>query len=173
MEEGIQTILGILLWIEVVTLDKISFFLGVGFLILFSACGTKDITKSYETTHANRLLSADSTKVWSLISRQQNGEDAFGPCTENNTLTFVKATTDSLYITGRPATCGSPDPLAIMYQAKYTLDGDERNIFLNSISLTEEEFQTIGSMQVDELTSTFLKLTYTQNGSTIVESYSN
>lgn len=153
------------------TLDKTSFFLGIGFLILFSTCGTKDISKSYETTHANRLLSADSEKVWSLTRRVENGEDVFGSCSEDNTMTFVKATTDSLYVMGRPIACGSSLSLDTLYKAKYTVDGDDDDFFLNSISLTNEQHQSIGSFQIDELTSTQLSITYSENGSVIEESY--
>ncbi|MDW3209332.1 MAG: hypothetical protein R8N23_05665 [Reichenbachiella sp.] len=140
-------------------------------LILLFSCGTKDISKSYETSHANRLLSSDSQKEWSLVSRMENGEDVFGPCSENNTLTFVNATVDSLYIIGKPPTCGSPLPLDTLYQAKYTVDGDNDDFFLNSISLTEEQHQSIGSVQVGELTSTRLSVSYTENGNAIEESY--
>ncbi|WP_422360107.1 hypothetical protein [Reichenbachiella sp.] len=153
------------------TLDKISFIFRTSLLLLLCSCGTKDISKSYETTHANRLLSADTEKVWSLISRAENGEDVYGPCSENNTLTFVKATTDSLYIMGRPITCGSPVPLDTLYKAKYTVDGDDDDFFLNSISLTGEQHQSIGSFQVEELTSSQLSITYSQNGSVIEERY--
>lgn len=136
------------------------------------SCGTKDISKSYETDHANRLLSTNSEKVWSLASRFEDGEDVYGPCSENNTITFVYATVDSLYIIGKPTNCSSSSLLDTLYKAKYTLDGDDNDVFLNTISLTEEQHQTVGAMQVEELTSTILSVMYSVNGKVIEERYS-
>ncbi|SMD32984.1 hypothetical protein SAMN04488029_1345 [Reichenbachiella faecimaris] len=136
-------------------------------------CGTKDINRSFSSDQTNRLLSADAEKAWILVSRIENGENVYNDCLENNSLTFVHATTeDSLYVLGRATNCGSTTTIDTLYKAKYTLDANDNEIFQNTISLTDESHQSIESIQVGELTSSILKVSYTANGRAIQESYS-
>ncbi|MEO9849303.1 MAG: hypothetical protein ABJE80_21255 [Reichenbachiella sp.] len=156
------------------TLDKSILFIGFLLFFLLVQCGTADISKSFQSEQANRLLSADATKSWALFSRTVDGGDVFGPCLENNTLTFVKAAVgDSLYQLGRLITCGSTSTVDTLYKAKYALEADTDEVFQNSIALTEEKHLTIGTLVVEEITSSNLSISYTIDGQTVQEQYAH
>lgn len=138
---------------------------------LLAQCGTKDVTRSFNTDQVNQLLSAGEAKTWTLTARTEDGEDVFGACLEDNTLTFVEATVDSVYVLGRPASCSGTSTIDTLYKAKYTIVGNVKEVFQDSISFTEEAHQTIGVMQVEELTSSNLKINYTADGKAIQERY--
>lgn len=144
-------------------------------LLLMSQCGVKDISRSFGSDQANRLLSADASKAWTLVSRIVDEEEVFGPCLENNTLTFVKASAgDSLYQMGRLVTCGSTSIVDTLYKAKYALvTSGTQNIFEDSITMTQERHLTIGTFKVTELTSNNLNIIYVVDGQTVQERYSN
>ncbi|MEP2024459.1 MAG: hypothetical protein ABJH98_13705 [Reichenbachiella sp.] len=156
------------------TLDNRILFLGWVLLCGLTQCGTDDISKSFGSDQANRLLSADDTKAWSLFARTEDGTNVFNDCLEGNTLTFINETSeDSLYMLGRKVNCGSSSSTDTLYKAKYTLDADANETFQNLISLTDESFETIESIQVEELTSMLLKISYTVDGKAIEERYAH
>lgn len=156
------------------TLDKGLLLIGLVLLFGLTQCGTKDISRSFDSTQVNQLLSAGSQKSWDLIARTEDGEDVFGPCLEDNTLTFVNnAAIDSLYVLGRPETCGSTTVVDTLYKANYILDEDAKEVFQNSMTLSEESHQSIDSIQLEELTSSVLKISYTIDGKAVQERYSH
>lgn len=105
--------------------------------------------------------------------RIENGEEVFNDCIEDNTLTFInEATVDSLFVLGHEVTCGSVAMADTLYKAEYTLSANSEDVFLQVINLEEERHQTIGTMQVNELSSSHLKITYTVDDVTIEERYS-
>jgi len=157
----------------VATLDNRILFLGVVLLCWLTQCGTKDISRSFDVSQANRLLTADTEKVWSLTSRTESGVEVFSACLEDNTITFVKARTDdSLYVMGRTTDCELSTAVEALFSAKYTLDDDGNDVFQNVLSLKEETPLSIGTIQVDELTSSRLKVSYIVDGTPIQEKYS-
>ena len=151
-------------------LDRYSSICSLIFIIFFTACGTSDISRSFGADQANRLLSNGDEKVWSLIATQSNGEDNFGPCTEDNSITFVNATQKFLYVLGRPVTCGSTVSVDTLYKANYEWDeNNEESIY--KLILSEEKFNTIGSITIHSLTSSQLQLSYLVNEIEYIDSY--
>ncbi|MEO9967433.1 MAG: hypothetical protein ABJF11_16665 [Reichenbachiella sp.] len=141
--------------------------------ILIVGCTPDDISRSYEESHANRLLSKDDTKTWSLVSRIENGNIVTSSCIDNNTLTFVEATdADSLYILGRSSDCVASDEIDTLYKANYTLDVDDLDVFQQTITLSEEKHSGIGSFTVEHLTSGNLQLRYREGRVRVEEQYS-
>lgn len=143
-------------------------------LCLFVRCSSDDISRAFWSEEAARLLSADDVKTWQFASRTEDGTEVNDACRVDNTLTFVKnATADSLYILGMNSGCLIGAAADTIFKAKYALDVNVDNAFLNSITLSEERHAEIGTFEVTELTSKRLKIVFTANGQQIEELYTH
>lgn len=133
-------------------------------------CGVKDIKRSFTSDQTNRLLSGDDSKHWMLDLRIADGLEITDDCIMDNELVFVKADAgDSLYILGRNVGCESIDEADTLYKAQYEINIDDELNYL--ILLTDERRATVGSMIIENLTSSALTLQYSIDGVQTLESY--
>ncbi|UXP32218.1 hypothetical protein N6H18_17910 [Reichenbachiella agarivorans] len=133
-----------------------------------------DVEDNYSTTQANRLLSADSLKLWELNSRYENGRKVeLENCFDANILAFLRTTeVDSVIMFSQTDGCASDVPVVVVYKARYEVVGDLQENFGNEIEFNTEALQDINRMSVLYLTSKYLKVSYELDGVNIEEDYS-
>lgn len=137
------------------------------------SCGD-DISERYQGDYANILLaSTESIKSWVRVSRSEDGQSLdISDCEDTNSLIFIRTTTaDTLFLINRIAECGDGIDSLLLYTARYSVDEDAQGNFTDGITMEAEAYMDINFMEVEQLTSKYLRVNYTVDGVKIVESY--
>ena len=139
------------------------FFVVLLLWIVLYSCISNDVSSSLSSDQVKHLLNADDQKTWTLQSRLKNGEETFNVCLEENTWTFVSSTAgDSLYVLGRLPNCTLPSDLDTLFKANFTNEDF-------ALSLSEQKHGIFSEMQIEEIGSSNLKLTYHEGDNLLVD----
>ncbi len=135
----------------------------------FFAC-VGDVGSILLTDHANRLLSSDSIKFWTRISRLENGSEIdLSACSEHQGFAFgtLANAADTVYRLVQLYDCEDADTL-VLYKAVYDVQGNIDDEFTNELLFTHDE-DSVQSIQVLDLTSRYLRVTYEEEGTSVEE----
>lgn len=138
----------------------------------FFAC-VGDVGNTLHVDHANRLLTADTVKIWCRSTRMADGvEQDISAFEESNAMIFynlAEPSEDSLLI-AQSNDCTSNELVGVDSELNYDLLEDIDGNFLDQILLIRGD-TVYDSIQVLDLTSRYLRIRYDEGGAEVEESY--
>lgn len=151
--------------------------LGLAILLSVFACASDDAPANLEDEELQRLLAADSAKVWQRMTRKENGTNTmFSDCDTDNLLIFslAESAEDTItinYETG-PMLCPSESD-SLIFQGAWDIFSSEIPVIYDSLRLIIDGDTSLRN--IDFITSQMLMLSYEQDASgqviQVVESY--
>ncbi len=129
--------------------------------LCFCSCKPNDQPTPFNNIQTERLLSNDSTKIWSQISYAINGEE-FSPSCEQQQITFIKSDDARQVVMQNADNCMADTLLWTIHPTNTVLAADSLLLLTDTSSIT---------WHIERLTSLYATFRYSKGDQTIVESY--
>ena len=139
--------------------------------LLIHACGTGNITREFTKIESVRLLTSDSSKQWTRISRTENGSSIeLAECEEDYSLHFIVTSSDSLLyrIDDLPSCNSSTTNADTVLAAKWSLTQNINLLSTDTLNLTDLDDAGLPPIGISTLTPRRLNIQYLDENSNLV-----